>query len=403
MSQAENLNQFFTDHAINQAQLARALGVSRAAVNTFVKTGQLPAKFGELERDTLAKVLIAHGVTYKQAASLSGANLKNLIHKQKPPASAGLTGGFLSPRSDQGKEVTSMLPRKVRLAQATRQFFKLAADPFGELQSAADVFLCPQNRYVFELLKDCAKHGGAVALVGESGSGKTTLKQLLTEQLNAPDSKVTVVEPYVQAMEEDDSRGKTLKSAAIAAAIVKAINPLAKPLRDSQARLDQVHQLLKNNHAGGNHTVLIIEEAHALPIPTLRHLKRFLEMRSGFKSLISVILIGQPELGLRLAPKNIETREITQRFEVCTMAPLSNDVEAFLAHKLKKTAVPLNALFDKGALDAIDSRLSNQRGGRDLNNLYPLALCNLAAACLNEAEQLGVSKVNAEIVQGAAV
>ncbi|MFP4733744.1 AAA family ATPase, partial [Pasteurella multocida] len=84
----------------------------------------------------------------------------------------------------------------------------------------------------------------------------------------------------------------------------------------------QLHRVLKDSARAGNQHVLIIEEAHSLPVPTLKHLKRFFELEDGFKKLLSIVLVGQPELKLKLSERNFEVREVVQRCEIVTLEPL---------------------------------------------------------------------------------
>lgn len=58
-----------------------------------------------------------------------------------------------------------------------------------------------------------------------------------------------------------------------------------------------MHRALKNSYESGYRHVLIIEEAHCLPIATLKHLKRLRELETGFTKLLSIILIGQSATG----------------------------------------------------------------------------------------------------------
>jgi type II secretory pathway predicted ATPase ExeA len=80
-------------------------------------------------------------------------------------------------------------------------------------------------------------------------------------------------------LEDNDAKGKMIKSIDIAAAIITTIDPNAKPRRGGEARAKQMHDLLRASAQTGRQHVLIIEEAHGLPIPTLKHLKRFLSCR----------------------------------------------------------------------------------------------------------------------------
>lgn len=102
-----------------------------------------------------------------------------------------------------------------------------------------------------------------------------------------------------------------------------------------------MHNILKASAQVGQRHVLIIEEAHALAIPTLKHLKRFYELQDGFKKLLSIILIGQTELEKKLSEHNPEVREVVQRCELVKLPPLDNHVEGYLRHKLDRAACSL--------------------------------------------------------------
>lgn len=94
------------------------------------------------------------------------------------------------------------------------------------MQGADDVFTTPDIRYVREALFQTARHGGFLAVIGESGAGKSTLRRDLIERVNRENAPVIVIEPYIIAMEDNDVKGKTLKAAAIAEAIISTIAPL---------------------------------------------------------------------------------------------------------------------------------------------------------------------------------
>ena len=59
-------------------------------------------------------------------------------------------------------------------------------------------------------------------------------------------------------------------------------------------------RLLEESTQAGNQHVLVIEEAHGMPIPTINHMKRLHEqMRFGRKPMIGILLIGHPELATK--------------------------------------------------------------------------------------------------------
>ena len=87
-------------------------------------------------------------------------------------------------------------------------------------------------------------------------------------------------------------------------------------MRSSQeAKARQAQKMLAESSRAGNSHVLVIEEAHDLSIQTLKVLKRFWELEDGFKRLLAIILIGQPELKLRLDQMRLLVKEVTRFVE----------------------------------------------------------------------------------------
>ncbi|MCY1509414.1 putative secretion ATPase, PEP-CTERM locus subfamily [compost metagenome] len=209
-----------------------------------------------------------------------------------------------------------------------------------------------------------------------------------------------VIQPYVLAMEDNDVKGKTLKSTHIAEAIMAAVAPLEKTKSSPEGRFAQLHKALKTSHAAGFRHVLIIEEAHSLPIPTLKQLKRLRELEVGFTKLVSIILIGQPELEIKLSPRNGEVREVVQRIEIARLEPVPvAAVEQHLEFRFRRANKPLQEIVSPCGVQALVDRLSTS--GRDkTSQLYPLAIGNLVVAAMNLAANLGESRVTADVIRG---
>lgn len=294
-----------------------------------------------------------------------------------------------------------MLLKKQVLNPATKKAFGIFRDPFADeaMQGSDDVFTTPDIRYVREALFQTARHGGFMAITGESGAGKSTLRRDLVERINRENAPVIVIEPYIIAMEDNDVKGKTLKAASIAEAIISTLAPLEGIKRSQDARFRQLHRLLKDSAAAGYSHVLVIEEAHSLPVPTLKHLKRFFELESGFKKLLSIVLIGQPELAEKLSERNMEVREVVQRCEVVNLPPLDNNLEAFVAFKFDRVGKNTAEIIDASGIDAIRARLSHQYRKSTVSLLYPLAVSNLIIAAMNMAANIGVPVVNADVIR----
>ncbi len=165
-----------------------------------------------------------------------------------------------------------------------------------------------------------------------------------------------------------------------------------------------MHDLLKASRSAGYSHLLAIEEAHCLPVATLKHLKRFLELKQGLGRLLGICLVGQPELKNRLSDRNPEVREVVQRCELVELQPLDNDLEAYLKHKFERMEIKLDDVLAPDACDALRARLiSLPRGGKpsDARSLcYPLVVNNLVTRAMNAAAAAGWAKVDGQVIGG---
>lgn len=375
------LAEILRTHDLQQTALAQAAGMGVAALNRLIRHGEYPRRrtMDETQRNVIAAL---------RELGISGG--EEVFQKVMAP------GDNPAPSDAATTLEGQMLIRKQVLRNETRQVFGLAATALEAPTRADQVFLGGEMRVGFEHLLMKAKFGGVLALAGESGAGKTTLKDLLVTQL-AAEGDVVVIEPHVQAMEANDKLGKTLKAAHIAEAILREVAPMERPKVGSEARLDQVESALARSADENKKRrhLLVIDEAHCLPIPTLKHLKRFFEFKRKGRGLqaplLTIVLLGQPEIVRRLSTYDMEVREVWQRCELVTLRPVDRELAAYLKFRLGAAA----EAFDAGALDAL--RLILSEGPRSY--LYPLAIDNWAAAILNLAAEIGAKRITAETVE----
>lgn len=374
-----------TELGRTQRELARLLGVSEATLAQLCNHGLWPKRpTKKAMQNAICTALTKYGA--------STATLATVFE----PASDDATPQHAD------EEDVEMLLRKQNLYQQTRKHFGLFRDPFGELASAEDVWVSPEVRYIRAALAQVATSETFMAIVGESGAGKSTLRRDLIERVQSEGLPVIVIEPYVLGLEENDIKGKTLKATDIAAAIIRTLDPVAKLARTAEGRFNQVHRALRESRRAGNRHVLIIEEAHGLSIPTLKHLKRFYELEDGFNRLLSIVLIGQTELGQKLSESNPVVREVVQRCEVVHLAPLDGHLEDYLNHRLTRAGKSLGDVINETGVEAIRARLTlpSHRGRQQVSLLYPLAVGNLITAAMNLAADIGAPLVDADVVKG---
>lgn len=393
--------------AISQKEMAEAITkadgqpISQSTMAQLVNHDLWPKTMerAALERQIKA-LLLARGANDEQ--------IQDLFVMQENGA-AHVFGGRAAPllSNANSKESDYMLLRKNTLTRQAREHFRLPCDPFtDEMQSEEDVFLSDDIRYVRQAIRQTAKHGGMLAVVGESGAGKSTLRQDLVEWIMANREPITVIEPYVLASSDDVVKGKPLKSLDITSAIIRCIDPSVKPRRAQEDRSRQMHELLLASAQAGRRHVVIIEEAHDLPITTLKHLKRFYELQAGFKKLLAFILIGQTELGDKLSEYNPSVREVVQRCELVRLKPLDNHIEAYLKHKFARAGVDYSSVFEPSAFEEIRNRLrmsytAGRGAAREVkvaSLCYPLAVNNLVSGAMNLAVKIHEAKISGELV-----
>lgn len=279
----------------------------------------------------------------------------------------------------------------------TKKHFSLFRDPFqDDVNSPEDVFLSDEQRYIREAMFTTAKHGGLLAVCGESGAGKSVLRRDMLARIARDGHAIRVIFP--QSIDK-----KKMTASNIAEAIIKDLQPNASVRNSLEAKARQIKEVLMSSSRAGNTHVLLIEEAHDLSIDTLKYLKRFYEVEDVFKRLLSIILVGQPELRTELLDesKNWEAREVIRRFEIAQLEPLSNSLEAYVAHKFRRCDVDVSRLLAADAYAAINNRLVVRHPStRQIESqLYPLVVNNLITKALNRAAELGVPVVDANLIK----
>ncbi|MDR7653710.1 AAA family ATPase [Acinetobacter junii] len=388
------LKQLLKQNSIAQSSLCKPLGVSTATINLFVNHGQRPKKNPEQFQSLFTEILEAKGIAADQIQQALTTALTHTNNDQALDSERAV---------DPSEDEQLMLLRKQTLTPAAKKNFKLFKNIFTEnIRSSSELFNNGDINYVRESMWQAAKGNSSfIAVVGQSGAGKTTLRRELIDRIEREREPVVVIEPYVLATEDNDIKGKTLKASHIAEAILAALAPSTNAKRSPEARFRQIHNLLKESSRAGHHHLLVIEEAHSLPIPTLKHLKRFIELENGFTPLLSIILIGQDELKIKLAENNQEVREVVQRCEIVTLEPFTQTTLVdYLQHRCKAADRKLSDFIDESGLDAICTKLTRNVGRKNQHEslLYPLAVGNLITGAMNVAADLGVPVVTGDLV-----
>ena len=392
-----SLAALFSDLGVPQSDLRRATGLSRSAVSRICAHGEWPARGADLARQQIASYLLERGLTPEQMLSLTQA-----LQKKLAPASSDLAGAVPEvPEPTETPEEKTMLLPKQTLSETARKKFGLFANPFdGDVTSEAEMFVNGEIRFVREAAWQAAVGGRLVAIIGESGAGKTTILDDLKDQVLKEHKPLVFIEPSVLGMEDSDTRGKSIKSAGIQAAIVLTLDSQASVAQSDEKRARQVKRMLEESTTAGRSHLLIIEEAHSLPIPTLKHLKRLHErMRMGRRPMLGILLLGHPELEDKL--NRFDAREVMQRCEVARLCSLGTDLSAYLQFRAANAGRKLEEFITVDGVDELRTRLTISAGDKNapVSLLYPLNVNNWMAAALNTAAGLGAPRVDRDVIR----
>lgn len=384
----------------NKRDVAAALGISMTTVkrltshsysNAYLSEGKTHCAASNLPTDTSVAMTPETTATARQTARPK---------KLAPEVSHTPEAVPVSPVTETEKEEPMLLPKQTLSADARKRFALPFANPFdGEVTRDEDMFVNGEIRFVRESAWQAAIGGRFVAIVGESGAGKTTMLEDLKDQILKEHKPLLFIEPSVLGMEDSDTRGKSIKSAGIQTAIVMTLNPSEGVAQSDEKRARQVKRMLEESTTAGHSHLLVIEEAHSLPIPTLKHLKRLHErMRLGRRPMLGILLLGHPELEGKL--NRFDVREVMQRCEVARLCPLGDDLLAYLTFRAASVGRKLDEFITPDGVAELAKRLTISAGAnsKQVSLLYPLNVNNWMVAALNTAAGFGAPRVDRDIV-----
>ncbi|MGR9035748.1 MAG: AAA family ATPase [Gammaproteobacteria bacterium] len=172
------------------------------------------------------------------------------------------------------------------------------------------------------LLYGISVGGGFIALTGEVGTGKTTLCQCLLQDLPENIDMALILNPKLNAIE-------------LLATLCDELGiAYDKHHVSLKTLVDALNQYLLDVHAKGRRTVLLIDEAQNLSMEVLEQIRLLTNLETSKTKLLQIILVGQPELKLLLARRDLRqlNQRITARYH---LLPLSlAETRAYIRHRL---------------------------------------------------------------------
>ncbi len=218
--------------------------------------------------------------------------------------------------------------------------FGLNEPPF-RITPHTDFFFEGANRgaTLGALLYAISHEEGIIKITGEVGSGKTMLCRVLIERLPVHIETIYLANPSL-------SRDEILHT--IADDLRVSIEG-----RRTTVLLRALQEDLIKRYAAGKRVVVLIDEAHAMPLETLEEIRLLSNLESNRHKLLHIVLFGQPELEGHLALPNM--RQIKERIiHSFKLEPLvREDVTQYIEFRMRAAGYKGPSLFSRGALKII--------------------------------------------------
>jgi general secretion pathway protein A len=260
-----------------------------------------------------------------------------------------------------------------------KSYFGLKKNPFNVNPDPTYLYLTPQMRDTLdELTYGIETRKGLILLTGEAGTGKTTLVNHLLLWLEHQRAHTAYIfNSHVDANQLFDF---ILSDFDIPITPQAQANPLLAFNEWLLARY-RAHDLV----------VLIVDESQGLPVHVLEEIRLLSNMETPNEKLLQIVLVGQPELEIKL--KRPDLRQLQQRIALrCKTMPLSlPETSSYIEDRLHTAGARGDSVFSAEAVEAIHSysrgipRIVNLLCENALINAYVEQQRPIPAALIEEA------------------
>ena len=214
-------------------------------------------------------------------------------------------------------------------------YFTFSCSPFESTLDQRFLFMSECHEEVIAALLYFARAKKSFALVcGDVGTGKTMIVHHFLGKLPATVLPILVPYPDVEYVE-------------ILRYIAREFGIGTKD-KGVLELSDEVKAELARASGEGRQVVLIIDEAHLLPVASLENIRLLSNIELTEKKLLQIVLIGQNELATKL--RKPELRQLRQRININRVLCPLNPAEtiSYINHRLKIAGSSFYACFDPG-------------------------------------------------------
>jgi len=170
------------------------------------------------------------------------------------------------------------------------EFFGLEEAPFALTPNPAFLFPTEDNQTALQgICQSITRGDGYAVMTGGIGTGKTTLCRALLRLLQSTAETALIINPFLNEVE-------------LLRAILLDFGPTSEQddaqveNMSAQELMERIHDFLIESYKNNKRCVVVIDEAHNLPISTMEQLRILGNIETDKEKLLQTILVGQNEL-----------------------------------------------------------------------------------------------------------
>lgn len=238
------------------------------------------------------------------------------------------------------------------------EYWKLTAKPFENSPDPRFLYHSAEHdEALMRLLYAIQGSKGAALLTGEYGCGKTLLMHTIVNELSSGQFNIAyLTNPRWSASE-----------------LIQEILYQLEITSDGTSRIEMLHSLndfLFDNVRNGKHTIIIVDEAQIIgDYETFEELRLLLNFQLNDRFLLTLFLVGQPELNDMIKKIPQLNQRIALRYHLKRFS--YEDTIAYIQHRLN-IAGRNNPIYTEAAFKEIYNY--TQGTPRTINNICDLSL-----------------------------
>ena len=251
--------------------------------------------------------------------------------------------------------------------------FGLATRPFTKEVADGELWLPPSKEAIVEGIFDAFEDRDSVLLTGDPGVGKTCVLRAIRHRIPAEGYRLTYCHNATLGRRDFYRQlcvALGLTPSATAAALFYAVSTHVEDLGKEQI-----------------HPIFLLDESHLLHQDTLDHLHILMNYQWDSRALLSLVLIGLPELEDRLALRRNRPlyQRLHRRFRVDALVP--DDTVEYVRVRLLRAGCEREILSREAILALHEATKGSLR-----------EIDRIATAALREAARLKKKRVERELV-----